>query len=97
MTEPSLVAGIPTACIVIRDVGGWQPAEPKATDGSGSQIFTGVLRWENLEATQEWYKELVRLSCWSYEFFGHKLDALKILAAGGVTARFLALQREYYL
>jgi hypothetical protein len=73
------------------DAGGWQLAE--ATESSGSQLFTGVLTWANPAARLEWYKELSRVSCESYELFGHKLDALKILAVGGVTARFLALQR----
>lgn len=92
MTEPSQVAGIPTACRVISDAGGWQPA--KATESSDSQLFTGVLTWANPVARLEWYEELFRVSCESYELFGHKLDALKILAAGGVAVRFLALQRQ---
>jgi hypothetical protein len=45
-------------------------------------------------ARQEWYKELLGASLWSYELFGHKLDALKILATGGVSGRFLAMQRS---
>ncbi|KAK4240186.1 hypothetical protein C8A03DRAFT_13482, partial [Achaetomium macrosporum] len=92
MTRPSEQAGIPTACKVSH-VGGRQPAE--ATESSDSQLFMGVLPWEDPAARREWYEELFRLSCWSYELFGHKLDALKILAARGVTARFLELQREY--
>lgn len=74
------------------DAGGWQPTE--ATEGSGSQVFTGVLAWANPAARLEWYEELFRASCESYELFGHKLDALKILAAGGITTRFLVLQRQ---
>ncbi|KAI0872379.1 hypothetical protein GGS24DRAFT_18584 [Hypoxylon argillaceum] len=89
MTEPSVVAGIPTACRGM-DAGGWQPTE--ATEGPGSQVFTGVLAWANPAARLEWYEELFRASCESYELFGHKLDALKILAAGGITTRFLVLQ-----
>ncbi len=71
------------------DAGGWQPAE--ATEGSASQLSTGVLTWVNPAARLEWYEELFRVSCRSYELFGRKLDALKILAAG-VATRFLALQ-----
>jgi hypothetical protein len=96
MTKASDIAGIPTACSVIKDAGGWQLAEPEAADGSDFQLFTGVLTWKSPEARQEWYEELVRLSGWSYEMFGHKLDALKILAAGGVTASFLEMQKGYY-
>ncbi|KAH8653531.1 hypothetical protein BX600DRAFT_385995 [Xylariales sp. PMI_506] len=91
MTEPSVVAGIPKACTTM-EAGGWQPA--KATGHSGSQLFTGVLTWASPAARQEWYGELFRLSCWSYELFGHTLDAMKILAAGGVETRFLALQKQ---
>ncbi|KAK4141195.1 uncharacterized protein C8A04DRAFT_31294 [Dichotomopilus funicola] len=89
MTEPSVVAGIPKACIV-SDAGGWQPAEEAG--GSDLQLFTGVLTWVSPAARHEWYEELFRLSRGSYELFGHRLDALKILAAGGVTTRFLELQ-----
>ncbi|KAI0456268.1 hypothetical protein F5B21DRAFT_502462 [Xylaria acuta] len=91
MTEPSAVAGISTACRVM-DAGGWQPAE--AAESSDSQLFTGVLTWANPAARLEWYEELFRVSCGSYELFGQKLDALKIVAAGGVAARFLTLQRQ---
>ncbi|GAB1315522.1 hypothetical protein MFIFM68171_05732 [Madurella fahalii] len=95
MTEPSVVAGIPTACTVI-DAGGWQPAEAtERQDGSQQQqLFTGALIWASPAARREWYEELFRASCASYELFGHKLDALNILAAGGVVARFLVLQEE---
>lgn len=74
------------------DAGGWQPAAATES-GAGSQLFTGVLTWVDPVARLQWYEELFRLSYGSYELFGHKLDALKILATRGVTARFLALQR----
>lgn len=73
------------------DAGGWQPSE--IVGSSSFQLFTGLLTWVNPAARQEWYQELFRVSYESYELFGHKLDALKILAAGGITVRFLELQR----
>ncbi|EAQ86775.1 predicted protein [Chaetomium globosum CBS 148.51] len=90
MTEPSVLAGIPVACTVDA-TGGWQP-EPD--ENSGCQVFTGVLFWNSPAARAEWYEELFRLSCESYELFGQKLDALKILAAEGVVTRFLELQKQ---
>ncbi len=98
MTEPSLQAGIPTACTVIRNAGGWRPDAAEVAEqspGSYPQLFTGVLSWANPAARQEWYEELFRLACWSYEMFGHKLDALGILAAGGIEARFLERQKDW--
>ncbi|KAL9484768.1 hypothetical protein ACSS6W_003557 [Trichoderma asperelloides] len=91
MTVPSQVGGVPRACSV-SDAGGWQPAE--ATENLDYQLFTGVMIWESPAARIEWYEDLFRLSCESYELFGHKLDALKLLAAGGSTSRFLALQSQ---
>ena len=93
MTEPSLVAGIPTACRVM-DGGGWQPVEATKSSAPQQQVFTGALTWASPTARQEWYGELFRAASASYELFGHKLDALKILAVGGVATRFLALQRQ---
>ncbi|KAJ8130741.1 hypothetical protein O1611_g2883 [Lasiodiplodia mahajangana] len=89
MTEPSPVAGIATACRGM-DAGGWQPAD--ATESLDSQLFTGVLVWASPAARIEWYEELFRLSRESYELFGHKLDALRLLTED-ITARFLKLQR----
>ncbi|KAI0103304.1 hypothetical protein GGR51DRAFT_561734 [Nemania sp. FL0031] len=89
MTVPSLVAGVPTACRGM-DSGGWQPDD--AAESFDFQLFTGVLTWANPAARLEWYEELFRLSCESYELFGHKLDALKMLS-GEIVARFLKLQR----
>ncbi|KAI1120181.1 hypothetical protein F5Y10DRAFT_273311 [Nemania abortiva] len=91
MTEPSAIAGIPTACRVM-DAGGWQPI--KSTESSDSQFFTGVLTWASLNARLEWYEELFGAACGSYELFGYQLDTLKVLAAEGVVARFLKLQRQ---
>ena len=93
MTYPSAAAGIPAACRT-RHVPGWQLADDDDdTEGLGFQVFTGILTWVSPAARQEWYEELSRLCYESYEMFGHTLDALKILAAGGVEARFLAMQR----
>ncbi|KAK4080534.1 hypothetical protein Trihar35433_1639 [Trichoderma harzianum] len=92
MTVPSQQGGIPTAFRVSSNLGGWQPAE--ATETSDSQIFTAALTWMSPAARVEWYGELLGASLWSYELFGHKLDALKILATGGVSGRFLAMQRS---
>ncbi|KKO99809.1 hypothetical protein THAR02_08085 [Trichoderma harzianum] len=92
MTVPSQQGGIPTALRVSSDLGGWQPAE--ATESSDSQTFTAALTWVSPAARQEWYGELLGASLWSYELFSHKLDALKILATGGVSGRFLAIQRS---
>ncbi|KAJ4865093.1 hypothetical protein T069G_01623 [Trichoderma breve] len=92
MTVPSQQGGIPTAFRVSSDLGGWQPAE--ATESSDSQTFTAALTWMSPAARLEWYGELLGASLWSYELFGHKLDALKILATGGVSGRFLAIQRS---
>ncbi|QYS93358.1 hypothetical protein H0G86_000736 [Trichoderma simmonsii] len=92
MTVPSQQGGIPTAYRVSSDLGGWQPAE--ATETSDSQTFTAALTWMSPAARQEWYRELLGASLWSYELFGHKLDALKIVATGGVSGRFLAMQRS---
>ncbi|KAL7916220.1 hypothetical protein GGI35DRAFT_473516 [Trichoderma velutinum] len=92
MTVPSQQGGIPTAFKVSSDLGGWQPAE--ATESVDSQAFTAALTWMSPAARLEWYEELLGASLWSYELFGHKLDALKILATGGVSGRFLALQRD---
>ncbi|KAL6836243.1 hypothetical protein J3E69DRAFT_373368 [Trichoderma sp. SZMC 28015] len=92
MTVPSQQGEIPTAFRVRSDLGGWQPAE--ATETSDSQTFTAALVWMSPAARVEWYKELLGASLWSYELFGHKLDALKILATGGVSGRFLAMQRS---
>lgn len=97
MTEPSDMAGIPTACIVEDDARGWESdAAEGAEESSGSrhQLFTGVLIWKSPAARQEWYEELFRLACWSYELFGHDLETLGVLAAGGIEARFVELQRE---
>lgn len=63
MTEPSVLAGIPVACTVDA-TGGWQP-EPD--ENSGCQVFTGILFWNSPAARAEWYEELFRLSCESYE------------------------------
>ncbi|KAH8648705.1 hypothetical protein BX600DRAFT_490253 [Xylariales sp. PMI_506] len=90
MTEPSVVAGIPVACRVM-DAGGWQPAD--ATEGSDLQLFTAIVTWASPAARKEWYEELFRLSYGSYELFGHTIDTLKIMASGGYTTRFVALQR----
>ncbi|UKZ74104.1 hypothetical protein TrVFT333_001761 [Trichoderma virens FT-333] len=92
MAVPSQQGGVPTACRVISDAGGWQPVE--ATDGTDSQVFTAVLTWMSPAARLEWYEELFGSARWSYELFGHSLDALKILATRGVTTRFLALQGQ---
>ncbi|KAK4077347.1 uncharacterized protein Triagg1_3679 [Trichoderma aggressivum f. europaeum] len=92
MTVPSQQGGIPAAVKVSSDLGGWQPAE--ATESSDSQTFTAALAWMSPAARQEWYGELLGASLWSYELFGHKLDALKMLATGGVSGRFLAMQRS---
>ncbi|KAL6830097.1 hypothetical protein V8C40DRAFT_273794 [Trichoderma camerunense] len=92
MTVPSQQGGIPTAFRVSSDLGGWQPAE--ATESSDSQTFTAALTWMSTAPRLEWYWELLGASLWSYELFGHKLDALKILATGGVSGRFLAIQRS---
>ncbi|KAL6795070.1 hypothetical protein J3E68DRAFT_450205 [Trichoderma sp. SZMC 28012] len=92
MTVPSQQGGIPTAFRVSSDLGGWQPTE--ATECSASQTFTAALTWMSPAARLEWYGELLGASLWSYELFGHKLDALKILATGGVSGRFLAMQRS---
>ncbi|KAH0531742.1 hypothetical protein TsFJ059_000534 [Trichoderma semiorbis] len=92
MTVPSQQGGIPTAFRVSSDLGGWQPTE--ATENSDSQTFTAALTWMSPAARLEWYKELLGASLWSYELFGHKLDALNILATGGVSGRFLAMQRS---
>ena len=54
------MAGIPTACIVEDDAGGW---ESDAAEGAE-------------------------------ELFGHDLETLGVLAAGGIEARFVELQRE---
>ncbi len=96
MTEPSRIAGIPTACRVIRAKGWQSDTAEVAEESSGCQyqLFTGVLAWKNPAARQEWYEELFKLTCWSYELFGHKLDALKSLASGGIEARFLEMQKE---
>ncbi|KAL2199443.1 hypothetical protein P885DRAFT_67471 [Corynascus similis CBS 632.67] len=92
MTEPSQMAGIPTACTVLA-AGGWQPAG-ESPGSSEYQVFTGVLSWASQAARQEWYDELSKASRGSYELFGHHLDALKLLAEGGVVSRFLALQNQ---
>lgn len=92
MTVPSQQGGIPTAFRVSSNLGGWQPTE--ATENSDSQTFTAALTWMSPAARLEWYKELLGASLWSYELFGHKLDALKVLATGGVSGRFLAMQRS---
>jgi hypothetical protein len=55
--------------------------------------FTGVLVWESSAARLEWYGDLFK-RCTSYELFGHKLDALKMLAAGGIEAHFILMQKE---
>lgn len=96
MTHPSLVAGIPTACSVVSDAGGWQAdaGGPAGEIDPQHQLFTGVLEWDSPAARREWYGELFRLACWSYELFGQTIDTLGILAAGGVEARFLELQCE---
>lgn len=99
MTEPSLQAGIPTACTVIRNAGGWEFDAAEVTDSNYYQHSMRFLTWQSPAARQEWYEELFRLACWSYELFGHKLDALGILARGGREgeneARFMELQKEY--
>lgn len=89
MAEPSQQAGIPAACWPAA-AGGWQPEDD--TENSDYQIFYGTMAWQGPAARQEWYAELYRLSCGSYELFGHQLEALGILASGGVEARFLVLQ-----
>jgi hypothetical protein len=103
MTEPSVIAGIPTACTVVAHAGGWESdaaaegadGAEESSGGSRHELFTGLVIWASPAARQEWYEELFRLACWSYELFGHDLDNLGILAAGGVEARFVELQRDY--
>ncbi|KAK4163083.1 hypothetical protein QBC43DRAFT_320496 [Cladorrhinum sp. PSN259] len=98
MANPPAVVGPPIACTVYRNLGGWQPDAGEVGEESSSthhQVFTGVLTWQSPAAREQWYQELYRLACWSYEYFGHKLDALGILAAEGIEARFMEMQREY--
>lgn len=97
MANPPAVVGPPIACRVHRNLGGWQPDADEVGEESPSaqQVFTGVLTWESPAAREKWYQELFRLACWSYELFGHRLDALGIWAAEGIEARFMEMQREY--
>ncbi|PNP49582.1 hypothetical protein THARTR1_09904 [Trichoderma harzianum] len=92
MAVPLQQGGIPTAFRVSSDLGGWQPAD--ATESCDSQTFTAALAWVSPAARLGWYEDLLGASSWSYELFGHKLDALRVLATGGVSGRFLAVQRS---
>jgi len=89
----------------MQEAGGWQPDTAGAAEESVSssnnnnphQLFTAVLAWPNPGARLAWYEELSRLASWSYEVFGHHLDALRISAAGGVEAHFLKLEEKHHV
>jgi hypothetical protein len=53
--------------------------------------FTRLLTWVSEAARLDWYENLFKASA-RYELTGHKLDALKTLAAGGVESRLLDVQ-----
>ncbi len=100
MADPTAVTGPPRAFTVVSNVCGWQldAATADATpEGSNPthQLFTVVLAWMNPATKQEWYEELARLARSSYESFGHHIDALGILAAGGVETRFVELLERW--
>ncbi|KAK4223095.1 hypothetical protein QBC38DRAFT_517745 [Podospora fimiseda] len=96
MTNPHVQEAISTACIVWTGHELWEPdvVSDVGPSSSPNQLFTGIICWRSPEARKEWYQELYRLACFSYELFGYKVDALGIIAAGGIESRFVEMQPE---